>query len=73
MDEWQGVLAGGVGDVDGPAGHAAGCAVEGGVGVGGLEHVPVRENVQVGGEEGGEGVGEDVEGVGGWNVWGIWC
>ena len=49
MDEWKGVLAGGVGDVDGSAGDAAGCAMEGGVGVGGLEHVPVRENVQMGG------------------------
>lgn len=71
VDEGEGMLAGGVGDVDGSAGDAAGCAVEGGVGVGCLEHVPVGEDVEVGGQEGGEGVREDVERVGGWDVWGL--
>lgn len=34
-----------VGEVDGAAGDAAAGGVEGGVGVGGLEHVPVWEDV----------------------------
>ena len=41
VDEGDVVFAWLVGDVDGAAGDAATCGVEGGVGVRGLEHVPV--------------------------------
>lgn len=67
-DEREVVLAGGVGNADGPAGKAARGGVVGRVRVGGLEHVPVRQDVEVGGEDRGVGVGEDVERVGGGNL-----
>lgn len=60
VEERDVVLAGDVGDVDGPAGDAARGAVEGGVLVHGHEHVEVRDGVEVLGEEGIVGVHEDV-------------
>ncbi len=55
-----------VGEVDGAAGDAAACGVEAGVGVGGLEHVPIGKNVQVRSQKRVVGVDEDVPWVRGW-------
>ena len=67
FDEIDVVLAGFVSEVDGAAGDTAGGGVEGRIRVGGLEHVPIRQDVQVASEEGVVGVGEDVPGVRGGN------
>lgn len=55
-------------DIDGAAGDAAAGGVEGGVFVRGLKHIPIRKDIEVAGEEGVVGVGEDVEGVAGGDV-----
>lgn len=52
-----------VGEVDWAAGDAAGGGVEAGPVVGGLEHVPVGQDVEVLGQEGVVGVAKDVPGV----------
>ena len=67
-DKGRVVLPGDVGEADGAGRDAAGGGVEGGVGVGGLEHVPVWENVEVAGEQGVVGVSPDVPGVRGRDV-----
>ena len=58
-----------VGDVDWATGDAARGCVEGGVGVGGLEHVPVWEDVEEAGEEGVVGITEDVPWVACFDCW----
>ena len=47
VEEGQVVLSWGVGEVNWTTGDGAGCGVETGPGVGGLEHVPVGEDVEV--------------------------
>ena len=54
------VFAGFVGEVNGATGNAAACGVETGIGVRGLEHVPVWEDVEVGCQEGIVGIYENV-------------
>lgn len=49
-----------VGKVDGPSGHATRRAMKGGVGVTGLEHIPVRQDIQVGSQQSIVSVDEDV-------------
>ena len=59
------VFSGLVSEVDGPAGDAAAGGMEGRVRVRCLEHVPVGQDVEVGGKEGVVGICEEVPRMGG--------
>ena len=63
VDQSDVMLARLIGDVDGSTADAAAGGMEAGVGVRGLEHVPVGQDVEMGGEQTVVCVDEDVPGV----------
>ena len=57
------MLTGFVGEVDWTSGDAAAGGVEGGVGMRGLEHVPIRQYIEMACQERVVGIDKDVPGV----------
>ena len=63
-DQVEIVLTGFVGEIDGTSGDAAAGGVEGGVGMRGLEHVPIGQDVEMACQERVVGIDEDVPRMG---------